>query len=65
LGVGARCDWARGDWSCVAGWSDDEICDAFGVEMNFAAVVAAKAVEEFGEGPLRAVLPINERSDDR
>jgi hypothetical protein len=33
--------------------------------MNFAGVVAAEAVEELGEGPLRAVLSINERSDDR
>ena len=42
-----------------------EVGDAFGVEMNFAVVVAAEAIKELSEGALRAVLPINERSDDR
>ena len=42
-----------------------EIGDAFGVEMNFAGVIAAEAVEQFGEGALGAVLAINERSNDR
>ena len=44
---------------------DGEIGDAFGVEVDFAGVVAAEMVEEFGESALGTVLAIDEWSDDR
>jgi hypothetical protein len=33
--------------------------------MDFAAVIAAEAIEQFGESALCAVLPIEKWSDDR
>jgi hypothetical protein len=56
--------WA-GKNAHIARTHHDEVCDAFRVEMNFAAVFAGEAIEQFGESTLRAVLPVNKRSNDR
>jgi len=39
---------------------EDKICDALRVEMDFAAEISRQALEQFSEGALGAVAPINE-----